>query len=295
MNAQTPCRPMYDRVAYNQDMRKSLGSKLFFLPHIPVHVVNQYVDFGCADGSMLKSLGKLSPQAELVGVDNDLYQRSATLANVPNIGYVASSLDKVSVLESGSVLVLSSVLHEIMSAPEAGNTPLDAARYFAHWWAQIEKLGFDYIVIRDFGVSGYLRHLKTPRAWLDAVIGSSLEGEWGRMLQVSERWGLSCSASAYAFTHYLLKRTYVDNWARELDENYLALDRESLISLLTDNGQYRLKHFRGTQTKKFANDCERDLGITVDWGTHSEIVLVRDTGTPRWPAKRHPATAGDAS
>ena len=41
---------------YNNDMAKSLGDKIFFLGYIKEEDIKAIVDFGCADGTLLKAM-----------------------------------------------------------------------------------------------------------------------------------------------------------------------------------------------------------------------------------------------
>lgn len=253
-----------DLRAYNADMQRGLGSKLFFLDHLPIEApVTQFVDFGCADGSLLKALHSVYPKAEMIGVDNDPRQLKAALKNFPEVTDLVIDHHFASPDEGEtSALIMSSVIHEVISS---------APRSFPILWRDLEAKGFDFIAIRDFAVSSKQRLLPIPDAYLEAVLnGEPKDREL--FLSFSRRY--PCT-TMYDFMHFLLKRPYASNWKHEMEENYLALDFESLHEEVTRSGLYRVAHMQKTRTQHFVDTTMRDLGFVPDIPTHAEIVLVR--------------------
>ena len=103
-----PEEEISDLEIYNKRMAAGMGDKLFFLNKIDD--VNTIVDFGCADGELLK----LIPDSwNKIGIDNNSQMIKSAKKNCPDATYY-SSLSNVK--NAGSaVLNLSSVIHEIYS------------------------------------------------------------------------------------------------------------------------------------------------------------------------------------
>lgn len=53
---------------YNDGMRKSMLDKIWFLDKIDSSITAIY-DYGCADGSLLRMVGEISPNMKLYGYD----------------------------------------------------------------------------------------------------------------------------------------------------------------------------------------------------------------------------------
>lgn len=84
------------------------------------------------------------------------------------------------------------------------------------------------------------------------------------------------SINLYNFMHYLLKRPYVDNWEREMQEDYLFADTTQLRQIVTGSGKYDIKHKRLCRSKVFEQRTIKDLGFLPPVTTHIELVLVRN-------------------
>lgn len=260
---------MADYAEYNRDMQYTLSSKLFFLPHIPLQEIKQVVDFGCANAALLKLAGKVMPGAYLCGIDSDVEQRRAAMENLgtgailPSLSYFWQMMRRQL---DPRLLILTSVMHEVASLPGSWQNNI------VGWWEYVESFGFDYIAIRDFSVPAYCRDMQTPQQWLDVTCMDP--DEYGRMVHVSERYG-SCN-NLYNFMHYLLKRPYVENWEREMQEDYLFADTDQLLKIVTGSGKYSIKHKRLCRSKVFEKRTIKDLGFLPPVTTHIELVLVRN-------------------
>ena len=72
-----------DRQLYTENMRKSLMDKAFFIDKIDA---KHFVDFGCADGSLLKFLKTIFPNsANYVGYDTLLHNEISNTNSLRNI------------------------------------------------------------------------------------------------------------------------------------------------------------------------------------------------------------------
>ena len=128
------------------------GEKLFWLDVLPQTELGTVVDFGCGTGHVLKAakgrkLKERSTIHDPVYIDHD----EELIAEIERVGYnrtfVSSDPAFVSEVERSnrgpSVLLLSSVLHEIESHLTGGTTPMSASK-------PLFSAGFDYVVVRDF-------------------------------------------------------------------------------------------------------------------------------------------------
>lgn len=260
MQTQSSTLPSHtvDMQKYNEDMRAGLGSKLFFLEHIPVRDIVEFVDFGCGDGSLLKVLGKMCPEAHLTGVEAHDEQFFLAATNVPTAS-IHSSLYAASILHCDpACLIFSSVLHEVFTPPQVDPTA---------WWQGIERYGYEYIVVRDFAVK-----VDLLRCWsyYNQLIGTlSAQRFFKRYASMPLR------DYRKAPFEFLLKYTYTDNWEREVKEHYLRLSYEEWLHMVTASGTYEVIHHADTRTKKFEKDMQRDFGFMPDFTTHIEMVLKR--------------------
>ncbi|NBO22941.1 hypothetical protein EBU94_06355, partial [bacterium] len=73
------------------------------------------------------------------------------------------------------------------------------------------------------------------------------------------------------FIHFLLKYKYIDNWEREVNENYLPLSLETLLNKRTDN--YRVYYTQSFILEKLSDEVKKDFGFEIDHTTHSKIIF----------------------
>ena len=81
--------------------------------------------------------------------------------------------------------------------------------------------------------------------------------------------------TSYHLYHFLLKYRYVENWNRELHENYLPLTLDGLMDIIS-NGNYEIV-FKNLYTNQFINNqVENDFGIQMQKPTHIQLILKRE-------------------
>lgn len=147
-----------DHTLYNEELSKSLPCKLFFLDLIKTRL---YVDFGCGDGSILKSIREQQEDAILFGVENDPVQFS--LAAQHALVFPTFTHFELGDYEwATKTAIFSSVLHESPGLLET------AVAY-----------EFDYIVIRDMAL---LPQYRTRERELEAALKEPYRGtpSWER-------------------------------------------------------------------------------------------------------------------
>lgn len=104
-----------------------------------------FVDFGCADGTLINELQKLVPGSSFVGYDlsEEMLQRARL--KTPTVKYTNDWYEVIMEIKHSSkksVLILSSVIHEVYSYAESEQDIIN-------FWSRVQHTGFDYIVVRD--------------------------------------------------------------------------------------------------------------------------------------------------
>ena len=254
--------PIVDHDKYVEDMHHSLVDKMFFTSIIDPAVV---VDYGCADGALLRAYHQMFPSTTLIGYDIDVAMivKAVEKSSEKIIFDDNWSTCTAKVAGSGptSALVLSSVLHEIHSYLSASQTRTFDTRV----WSS----AFDYVVVRDMMVS---KHMDRPSDPVDVArvrqgLGYHITGEW------ESAWGPI--TSQLSLLHLLLTYRYKigGNWDRELNENYLGLTVEAFLSRVPTN--YRPIHFEHYTLPFLRNSVEQDFGIKITDRTHIKAIFER--------------------
>lgn len=129
---------------YNDNMRKSMMDKIFFIDKIQADI---FVDFGCADGSMINLMNDIFPRKHYYGYDRnekmiELARKNNTGGNCGFFSDWSKLLKQIEIVKKVNnklnlkvCIVFSSVLHEIENKPE--------------FFDVIDLSVFDYVVIRE--------------------------------------------------------------------------------------------------------------------------------------------------
>lgn len=252
-------QPIPNLDIYLSRMEKGVESKLFFLNKIQPDCI---VDFGCANGFILKKIREFYPKIKLIGYDLDermlkiLKKENSNILYTDDWGLVKSEASKY----KKTALYLSSVIHEVYSYGSSKDI-----RYF--WSDQIFLDCFKYIIIRDMIPS--LEHKKFSPIFTKTIREKSNL----RQLESFEKiWG---SIDNYrTLLHWLLKYPYVENWKRELYENYLPITIEELEMKIPFNWKplYR-KHYTFSYMRE---RIKKDFGVDLDLPTHLKMILIND-------------------
>lgn len=243
---------------YNNSMSKSVLDKMFFLDKIPDDVV--IIDWGCADGSLLKEVIRFFPDNEYLGYDID--ERMVTLAeekvDVKVYNQTSSLIRDVEQKYKDKTVVvnLSSVIHEVYSYRNVEEID--------DFWFIVFKIA-DVVVIRDMIFEQSMDRASNPN---DVKKIRSKSDR--RYLQDFESIEGSIKNNKNLI-HYLMKYRYKDNWEREVRENYFPLSRERLDMLIPDNFMIRYETmFALPYTQRVV---ERDFGIEIKDNTHLKMIL----------------------
>lgn len=247
---------------YIKGMGKSYQDKLFFLDKIKENVTG-IVDFGCADGTLINHINEHVSGIKLVGYDID--ENMVNLAKNKSNHVFSTDFNEClnNVEVDKSLLVLSSVLHEVYSYSTA-STASDVDLF----WKRVFNSNFAYISIRDLCAS-------------ESINRPSNINDYAKLLQKSNQEQLTEYESIWGSTrenknlvHYLLKYRYVDNWAREVRENYFPLSLERLLSKIPTD-KYEIAYFENYVLPFTANKVKDDFDIDLHDNTHVKLLLKR--------------------
>lgn len=245
-----------DLVVYLDKMQKTIYDKIFFVDKI-FEPVSSFVDFGCADGELIKTLMHFKDDMKYYGYDISEEMIESAKRNVPGALF-STDWDSLGFVPEDSVLNISSTVHEVYSYCSDEDIAVFLERVF--------KSGFRYIAIRDMSVADAddvpvapddIKKLRAHKEYLPFL--EAFEKRWGKIERNRQ------------FIHFLLKYTYTKNWDRELNENYLPISTESLFSLIPDDYEIVYYEHYVLPFKKW--ETAENFGIDLKVPTHVKILL----------------------
>jgi hypothetical protein len=241
---------------YNESMKKSLLDKIFFIDKIEADII---VDYGCADGTLIKFLSDLFPSMMYVGfdIDKDMLELAKEKCGEGNF-FFTDNWDLVEIELQGKVsaVVLNSVIHEVY----AYGTRADVDNV---WKRVYDK--FDYVIIRDMIPSVSM----DKRSDINDITKILRKGNSGLIRDFEQVWGsIEQNKNLH---HFLLKYRYEDNWEREVRENYFPLNREELLSSIPEG--YEIDFHEHFVLPFLKNVVKKDFNITIKDNTHLKLIL----------------------
>lgn len=253
---------------YYGRMAHSLKDKLFFVDRLPGDI-SVAVDFGCGDGKLLDAVSYELPQLRhLIGYDlaTDALalakQRSPDVFWTPSIAHVRLKLDALHKAGHKSVLILSSVIHEVLSSGTS----------WAAFWETVRSLGCDYVVIRDMAVSVEAFTTKVDPE-TESRLSAAPELQDIMLFGTKEPGTFESRAE---MLQALLKFGYEADLEKELAENYFAVTAEMYLNLTMVGSGYSVRHY-DHHSLKFNRDRWSELfGVKVCDPTHIKIILKRN-------------------
>lgn len=205
-------------------MAQSLWDKTFFMDKIsPLTAL--IVDYGCADGALIKLLAPMFPNITFFGYDTSkqMIQEAKENYQQKNVEFFRewkALTERLKEFEGcKKAIICSSVIHEVYSY--CGQEEIEK------FWGRIFGVegNWDYICIREMALS---EDAFRPSSGLDVI--KVIANSYSSMLRdFTDTWGSIQMNNN--LIHYLLKSRYVENWKRECKENYLPLTFEELVSL----------------------------------------------------------------
>lgn len=254
--------------SYNANMKKSLMDKIYFIDKTEATV---FVDFGCSDGELIKFMNALFPEYTYIGYDISEEMIEAARVNItggsdinlPNNIHLYSEWDAVNrYLDKfyprvKKAIILNSVIHEVYSY-----STLLAIDTF---WEVVFGDMFDYVVIRDMLPSmsinkkSNINDIAKVRRKANKSHLSDYENHWG---SINENKNL---------VHFLLKYRWVENWEREVKENYFPLYVENFMEHITDD--YVIDYYEEFVLPYTKRQILKDFGIELKDNTHIKCIL----------------------
>lgn len=248
--------PIRDMSVYTCRMQKSILDKMFFMDKV-FEPFSTIVDFGCANGELIKAFQMLFGQHQYVGYDISDEMLSAARRNVP-AGAFYSKWNDIDVDFSQSLLNISSTLHEVYSYGSESDVD--------EFWQRVFSGGFKYIALRDMMLSTDLRRGLNV-AWYEQVLNN---GQYAEKLRSFEAvWGKI--SNQYDLIHYLLKYKYTENWEREVRENYVPVTVEEFMAKIPE--EYEITYLDHFVLPYTVWQIQKDYGFTLNTPTHVKIVL----------------------
>lgn len=254
--------------SYNANMKKSLMDKIYFIDKTEATV---FVDFGCADGELIKFMNALFPEYTYIGYDISEEMIEAARVNItggsdinlPNNIHLYSEWDAVDRCldkfypRAKKAIILNSVIHEVYSY-----STLLAIDTF---WEVVFGGMFDYVVIRDMLPSmsinkkSNINDIAKVRRKSNKSHLSDYENHWG---SINENKNL---------IHFLLKYRWVENWEREVKENYFPIYVENFMEHITD--EYVIDYYEEFVLPYTKRQILKDFGVELKDNTHIKCIL----------------------
>lgn len=244
---------------YTSGMDKSYADKLFFMDKVSDSITG-IVDYGCADGALLNRIKNDVSDAKLVGFDVNeeminLAKKKGGCLFTTDYELVLNSVDV-----KKSLLNISSVIHEVYSY-----SGLSGINKF---WNNVFASNFQYISIRDFCVSSSINRDADINDYTKVIRKANLE----QIRDFESVWG--SLRENRNLVHYLMKYRYLENWEREVRENYFPISLENLLSKIPTE-EYEIIYFEDYVLPFTANKIYDDFGIRIHDNTHVKLLLKR--------------------
>jgi hypothetical protein len=252
---------------YTSEMAKSIWDKAFFMDKIIG--AKCVIDFGCADGAMIRYLSSLYPDITFIGYDisQKLIDRARTTppynANLMYFCGWESVDDLIEIVTrrfkpTEICINFSSVLHEVYSCTCGIGTIRDLVR----------ELKPRYITIRDMYCDEYL-----------PFTNPSLKTVWSPLPFRAREEFVKRFGTIYTWrdiTHLLMKLQWVDNgWEDELKENYYSWDIDKFIDDI--GGEYITSFECHYQLPYLGEKWKKEYGwYNPNIHTHAQFILRRD-------------------
>lgn len=261
---------------YTSEMAKSIWDKAFFMDKIIG--AKCVIDFGCADGAMIRMLAHLFPDIEFFGYDSNkelikrAYELTIPFYDFPNVTYwTADELDNMIYYidvkkgyEPDKICInFSSVLHEVFS--NTGGK--EKIKYM------IDILHPKYITIRDmyfhtrFPDQANLTELE--RIHVISTFSAIAPGLYNKFVN---KFGPVRSWKD--LIHFLMKIQWRDNgYEQELEENYFSWYIDDFIRFL--DVKY-LPIFESHYALPYYLEQWKQYGFFPELHTHAQFILRRN-------------------
>lgn len=238
-------------------MRKSMEDKLFFIGFLSD--VDNLIDFGCADGTLLDFVHNINSEVNLYGIDMNPEMIKQAKTNVPTAEFIHGTNPYIDATfdYSRSALNLSSVLHELYSYSSEDE--------ITNFWKYIKYSGYKYIFIRDM-----ISNLKDEKANRYDIKYVSRNPKYrDKLTDFINTWGdITIQKN---LIHFLLKYRYDINWDREVKENYIPLSSTDIKRLISYD--YNIVYMDEYTLPFIKEQVKKDFNINITDVTHIKMIL----------------------
>lgn len=247
---------------YIGGMNKSLGEKTWFVNKLDFDCL---VDFGCADGTLLKKVHEMKPETKLIGYDIDPGMEARFKKNNPDLDFTSKFLDVVKVARGFNkpAILLSSVIHEVYSYA-------DSTHQLNRFWKDVFGSGFKYVIIRDT-IPDRIDIVK-PKEFAEDVAKVKAKVDPKYLEDFEKKWG-PIDKSYRLFVRFILTYRYKDNWDRESLENYMPLSYSTLLRRIPSN--YKIIDGANYKFQPIAANFKDEYDIVLRVNTHLSMILSR--------------------
>lgn len=254
---------MKDIQIYTERLAKGLVDKLFWINDVPEN--SCIFDFGCANGAVLKALSKIRPNFKLIGYDNstemfNLAKENCNGLDIEFYNTLESAFDAVRGVSQPKVLLLSSVLHELYSYDKLSDLSY-----------MILGDTFDYCIVRDMfmSVNDYYR-----RAPYEDYIKILYNPKYFKQLMSFEEVKKESLSKKYGhFIEFLLKYIYIENWDKEVKEDYFPEFIPAFVDYIQSNTSLRLQKLERFYIPYLRNKIKEDFDIDLNTFTHAKMIF----------------------
>jgi SAM-dependent methyltransferase len=245
---------------YLKGMRRGLYDKLFFIDKVGTDI-QTIVDFGSADGYLSDIMANIF-DCKVYGYDIDPKMIEIAKQNYtnPNLIFTDSFTD---VPEQVDIIYASSLLHEVYSygSPDS----------IEKFWVQLFEKSPRYVVIRDM-IGDATMDRPSDRDDVRKVYRWAKEKHRERYLKEFELKVGSISNNKNLI-HFLLKHSYIDNWDREVRENYFPITLQDLYASISND--YDILYEDHNNIVHLTQIWEKEFDIDVKDKTHIKLILKR--------------------
>ena len=251
---------MKDLNGYMLRMELAMDEKIRFLKYIDINEYDLVVDFGCANGALLRKLRQFNENAIFYGYDTNIQMINAArkYADLYMTFYTNKWEEVKRELNYAkkSLIIIGSVFHEV--------DPLTELKIVD--WCKL----FDTVIIRDMYNDSEGKKVDLSGDSISLLSSKISNHMW---LEYSRNWGDPFN-DLKQFYHFLLKYEYVDNWETEVDEDYFRTDWD-YIELELGKSFYKvadIKYILPYKSKKVYEDFKYKMTEP----THRIMVFTRE-------------------
>lgn len=246
---------------YTTEMCKALKDKLFFMDKTPL---NYLLDYGCADGALIESMQQYYPEINYIGydIDSEMIEKAKN-KKVPHSLFTTNlklANNMAHSTEQKSGILCSSVIHEVYSYGDKES--------IQSFWDNLYGGTYDYVIIRDMALSEEELNKNNKTSNIDLLLLKN-QADPKQIQDFEKIWG--SLENRKNFTHFLLKYRYLNNWSREVAENYFPVSIEEHLKAIPDNYEIILfEHY----TLPFIHDTVKsDFNIDLNTKTHIKLIV----------------------